>query len=133
MSLARHSGMVRLQELFSGEVGTLLRYIFRIAWRIICWVELALFTLLMYLLSFLPQSLLKSFYFPLFRFWTRAFVRALGVDLRLHQKNLRPLPQQYILIANHPSAFEDIGIPALVAGRTHQHRIGFPVCASGVA
>ncbi|HEY9052492.1 MAG TPA: lysophospholipid acyltransferase family protein [Gammaproteobacteria bacterium] len=35
------------------------------------------------------------------------------MDLKLHQKNLYPLPKQYILIANHPSAFEDIGVPAL--------------------
>jgi len=40
-------------------------------------------------------------------------VRALAVDLRLHQKNTRPLPGQYILIANHPSALEDVGIPTL--------------------
>jgi 1-acyl-sn-glycerol-3-phosphate acyltransferase len=49
----------------------------------------------------------------MFRVWCRAFVRALDVDLKLHQKNRIPLPTQYILIANHPSAFEDIGIPAL--------------------
>jgi lyso-ornithine lipid O-acyltransferase len=48
-----------------------------------------------------------------FRAWCRAFVRALDVDLRLHQKNLKPLPRQFILIANHPGALEDIGIPAL--------------------
>ena len=35
------------------------------------------------------------------------------MDLKLHQKNLNPIPEQYILIANHPSAFEDVGIPAL--------------------
>ncbi|MCW8855469.1 MAG: 1-acyl-sn-glycerol-3-phosphate acyltransferase [Gammaproteobacteria bacterium] len=49
----------------------------------------------------------------MFRVWCRAFVRALDVDLKLHQKNLNPVPEQYILIANHPSAFEDVGIPAL--------------------
>jgi len=91
----------------------LIEFIFKVTWRLICWVELALFTLLMYLLSWLPRALLKGFYFPLFRFWSRAFVRALGVDLRVHQKNIRPLPEQYILIANHPTAFEDIGIPAV--------------------
>jgi 1-acyl-sn-glycerol-3-phosphate acyltransferase len=48
----------------------------------------------------------------LFRPWCRAFVRALDVDLRVHQKHRRRLPKRYILIANHPSAFEDIGIPA---------------------
>jgi len=90
-----------------------IRYIVRIAWRIICWIEHTIFTLLMYLLSWLPKPFLEPFYFTLFRAWCRSFVRALGVDLRLHQKNIRPLPSQYILIANHPSAFEDIGIPAL--------------------
>ena len=81
-------------------------------WRVICWTELAAFTLLLYLLSWLPAALVP-FYYALFRVWCRSFVRALGVDLRLHQKNTRPLPEHYILIANHPSAFEDIGIPAL--------------------
>jgi 1-acyl-sn-glycerol-3-phosphate acyltransferase len=67
---------------------------------------------LLYLLSWLPwpgtQPVAR-----LFHPWCRCFVRALGIDLRLHQKNLRPLPRHFILVANHPSAFEDIGIPAL--------------------
>jgi len=91
----------------------MIRSVFLIVWRIICWIELMLITLLLYLLSWLPGVVLRGFYFPLFRLWSRAFVRALGVDLRVHQKNIRPLPEQYILIANHPSAFEDIGIPAV--------------------
>jgi 1-acyl-sn-glycerol-3-phosphate acyltransferase len=49
----------------------------------------------------------------MFNAWCRCFVRALDVDLRLHQKNRQRLPERYILIANHPAAFEDIGIPAL--------------------
>jgi 1-acyl-sn-glycerol-3-phosphate acyltransferase len=49
----------------------------------------------------------------MFHAWCRCFVRALDVDLRLHQKNRRRLPGRFILIANHPAAFEDIGIPAL--------------------
>lgn len=91
----------------------MIRFIALVAWRIVSWLELGLFTLLMYFLSWLPGILLKHFYYPLFRFWCRSFVRALGIDLRVHQKNTRPLPKQYILIANHPSAFEDIGIPAV--------------------
>jgi 1-acyl-sn-glycerol-3-phosphate acyltransferase len=75
-------------------------------------VELTLFTLVLYLLSWLPAAL-RPFYYALFRVWCRSFVRALGVNLRLHQKNVHPLPAHYILIANHPAAFEDIGIPAL--------------------
>ncbi len=92
----------------------MLQFVFKLVWRLVCWIELALFTLVMYLLSWLPRAVTRSFYFTLFRFWTRSFVRALGVDLRVHQKyTAKKLPDQYILIANHPSAFEDIGIPAV--------------------
>lgn len=85
----------------------------RILWLTWCWIELALFTLVLYLLAFVPLGRFRPWYFRVFRVWCRFFVRALGVDLRLHQKNRRPLPKQYILIANHPSALEDVGVPAL--------------------
>ena len=86
----------------------------RIIWRLICWLELTVFTLVMYLLTWLPQAFIRHFYFPLFQLWARSFVQALGIDLRVHQKyTSKGLPDQYILIANHPSAFEDIGIPTV--------------------
>jgi len=85
----------------------------RVVWLAWCWLELALATALMYGAAFLPRPVRAPWYFPVFRFWCGLFVRALGVDLRLHQKNTRPLPRHYILIANHPSAFEDVGIPTL--------------------
>lgn len=92
----------------------MIRFVGKLAWRLWCWIELGVFTLVMYLLSWLPRALTRLFYFTLFRFWSRSFVRALGVDLRVHQKyTCKGLPEQYILIANHPSAFEDIGIPAV--------------------
>ena len=81
--------------------------------RLLLWLDFILLTTFMYLLSFLPKSWLTKFYPKLFRFWCKSFVTALGIDLKLHQKNLHPIPKQYILIANHPSAFEDIGVPAL--------------------
>lgn len=77
------------------------------------WLDFILLTTILYVSSWLPQKILGRLYFRMFRVWCRAFVRALNVDLKLHQKNLNPIPKQYILIANHPSAFEDIGIPAL--------------------
>lgn len=77
------------------------------------WVDFILLTVVLYALSWLPHKWLGKPYFRMFRVWCRAFVRALNVDLKLHQKNLNPIPKQYILIANHPSAFEDVGIPAL--------------------
>lgn len=86
--------------------GRLFRYLFY-------GIDLVALTALLYALSYLPRRRSAWFYPRLFRLWCRAFVRFLDVDLRLHQKNRRPLPQRYILIANHPSAFEDIGIPAL--------------------
>lgn len=88
-------------------------YTFRVVKLAALWLDLAILTALLYALSWLPGTMLGNWYFRMFRVWCRAFVRALDVDLKLHQKNLQPVPAQYILIANHPSAFEDIGIPAL--------------------
>ncbi|MDH5633953.1 MAG: 1-acyl-sn-glycerol-3-phosphate acyltransferase [Gammaproteobacteria bacterium] len=88
----------------------------RIAWRFICILELVVFNQLLYLATWLPTPLLRRFqpfYFVGMRLWSKLFVKALGVDLRLHEKHHKPLPEHYILIANHPSAFEDVGIPAL--------------------
>jgi 1-acyl-sn-glycerol-3-phosphate acyltransferase len=79
----------------------------------LAWLDLALLTSLLWLLSFLPERLRGRWYTTLFRYWCRVFVRALGVELRLHQQNAQPLPKRYVMIANHPSAFEDIGLPAL--------------------
>lgn len=76
------------------------------------WTDFVAFTLLIWLLTWIPWRGSHPVA-RLFHAWCRSFVRALDVDLRLHQMNLRPLPKRFILIANHPSAFEDIGIPAL--------------------
>lgn len=84
----------------------------RLLRKVIAWIDFIAFTTLLYLLSWLPWPG-KHPVARMFHAWCRAFVRALDIDLRLHQKNLKPLPQRYILIANHPSAFEDVGIPAL--------------------
>ena len=87
----------------------------RLLRKAIGWADFVAFTGLMYLLAWLPWPGRPSAHpvARLFNAWCRAFVRALDVDLRLHQKNLRRLPERFILIANHPAAFEDIGIPAL--------------------
>lgn len=91
----------------------MLYYSFRIIRLLVLGLDFFLLTLLMYGLSYLPQEWLDRFYPRLFRYWCNVFVHALGIDLRLHQKNSKPLPESFILIANHPSAFEDIGVPAL--------------------
>ena len=91
--------------------------ILRTIWFAILWIDLALFTILMYLLGFLPDALTKSWYPGLFRRWCRTFIRAFGAKLHVHQQYAHDLPKQYIVIANHPSAFEDVGMPATFAAR----------------
>jgi 1-acyl-sn-glycerol-3-phosphate acyltransferase len=86
----------------------LLRFIL----RLLAIADFIAFTALVWLLSWLPWPG-RHPVARLFGAWSRSFVRALGVDLRLHQKNHQQLPERFILIANHPSAFEDVGIPAL--------------------
>lgn len=76
-------------------------------------LDLFILTTIMYLLTFLPSRLLTNWYRQLFRYWCWVFIRALDAKLYLHQKNHHPLPAQYILIANHPSVFEDLGMSAL--------------------
>jgi 1-acyl-sn-glycerol-3-phosphate acyltransferase len=80
--------------------------------RLVAIADFIALTALLWLLAWLPWPG-RHPVARLFGAWSRSFVRALGVDLRLHQKNLKALPARYILIANHPSAFEDVGIPAL--------------------
>ncbi len=83
----------------------------------VCWLDLVLATAVLYCLSFLPQKLTQSWYPTLFQSWCWIFIRALGVNLKLHQKNALTLPKQFILIGNHPSVFEDLGMPALFKAR----------------
>lgn len=77
------------------------------------WLDLFLFTTLLYILSYLPKKLLSHFFAPLFQRWCRCFVRAIGVELHVHEQYAGTLPPQYIVIANHPSALEDIGMPSI--------------------
>ncbi|MFV1984209.1 MAG: lysophospholipid acyltransferase family protein [Thiohalomonadales bacterium] len=91
----------------------MLHLILKFIWLTYCWFEVAIFTVILYSLSWYPKVLKQHQYHNLTRIWCRLLVRALNVDLRLHQKNKRDLPKHYILVANHPSAFEDFGIPAL--------------------
>jgi 1-acyl-sn-glycerol-3-phosphate acyltransferase len=84
----------------------------RLLRKIIGWADFTALTTLMYLLSWLPVHGKRPVVW-LFRIWCRTFVRAIDVDLRLHQKYRGKLPARFILVANHPGALEDIGIPAL--------------------
>jgi 1-acyl-sn-glycerol-3-phosphate acyltransferase len=79
----------------------------------VTWLFLIALSILLYLLSHLPRAFSGRYYHFLARYFCRIMVRALDVDLRLIHKNRQPLPAQFILIANHPSALEDFAVPAL--------------------
>ncbi|MFM8453667.1 MAG: lysophospholipid acyltransferase family protein [Gammaproteobacteria bacterium] len=81
-------------------------------WFFIRITDFIVFSLFMYLLSFAPKALISKTYINLFQKWCQCFIQALGIDLAIHQKFLHDLPKQYIVISNHPSAFEDIGMPS---------------------
>ena len=70
----------------------------RLLRKLLGWVDFVLVSLLVYLLAYLPWSGPHPVR-RLFPVWCRAFVRALDVDLRLHQKNRQRLPARFILIA----------------------------------
>ncbi|MCP1676245.1 1-acyl-sn-glycerol-3-phosphate acyltransferase [Natronocella acetinitrilica] len=82
-------------------------------WRLVRIVDFLIFTLVAWLLSWLAGRNGSTWFRPLFRAWCRSFVAALGVDLRLHQRYPGWLPPQFVLVSNHPSALEDVGVPAL--------------------
>ena len=79
----------------------------------VTWLLLIVMSIIMYVLSHLPRAFSGRYYHFLARLWCRLFVRALDVDLKLIHKNIQPLPEQFILRANHPSALEDFAVPAL--------------------
>lgn len=79
----------------------------------VIWLSLICLSIVLYVLSYLPRIFSGNYYHCLSRFWCRMFVRALDIDLRLIHKNTQLLPENYILVANHPSALEDFAIPAL--------------------
>ena len=87
-------------------------FLLRLIRKIAGWVDFILLSVVVYLFSWLPWPG-KHPVARLFHTWCRAFARALDVDIRVHQKHRKHLPRRYILISNHPSAFEDIGIPAV--------------------
>jgi 1-acyl-sn-glycerol-3-phosphate acyltransferase len=80
---------------------------------IIAIIDLIILSLVLYLIALIPQTHNTVWFKSCFRYWTWVFIRALGVSLFPHQHHRQALPKQYILIGNHPSAFEDLGMPAL--------------------
>lgn len=87
--------------------------LFKLLRQLLAWVDFILFTLFLYGLSWLPFPPGLSWYRALFRRWCWVFIHALNVELYRHQHHRQPLPEQYILIGNHPSVLEDLGMSAL--------------------
>jgi len=73
---------------------------------------LLLYLVLIYLATFLPATITRKYFRPVARHWCKMFTRALLVNLQVVYETDQPLPEKYILVANHPSIFEDFGIPS---------------------
>jgi len=58
------------------------------------WADFIVLTALMYAMSWLPRFFLRSWYTKCFRYWSKSFVRALDINLKLHQKMLQQLKQK---------------------------------------
>lgn len=83
----------------------------RIVRLVVAVIDLSLTTVALWIFSWLPKKLHDPIYPDLYRYWSGSFVRVMGVDLHVHHKNREPLPEHYLLVANHPSSFEDAGVP----------------------
>ncbi len=91
----------------------LLKFIKNIAALPVIWIFVIVLSFILYVLTLLPRAFSSHFYRSLSRYWCKIVIRALDVNLKLVHKNSEALPEQYILVANHPSALEDFGVPAL--------------------
>ena len=80
---------------------------------IFCFIDMAVMTMLAFLCAFLPKAINKHIMPRLFRLVCWSFVRLVGRSPHIHEKFQPPLPQQYILISNHPSGYDIIIINAL--------------------
>jgi len=74
---------------------------------------LIMLSLLLYALTYMPRAFSGRYYHYLSRLWCRIMIRLLDVDLRMVMMSSRPVPDHYIMVANHPSALEDFAVPAL--------------------
>ncbi|MES2213091.1 MAG: lysophospholipid acyltransferase family protein [Pseudomonadota bacterium] len=92
-------------------------FVCRLIWRVILILDLIAFTLFLSALSLFHHRRFNSWFQRIFQSWCHTFIRALGVKLRAHQHYRTTLPKQFIVIANHPSIFEDVGMPALFDAR----------------
>jgi 1-acyl-sn-glycerol-3-phosphate acyltransferase len=70
------------------------------------------FTIIVVLISFLPSRLIIPFFAKIYRTWSLLFFKAFGIDEHIHQEHEKPIPNQYILISNHPSGIDVIWLPA---------------------
>ena len=98
----------------------MLQYIPEIIKLIFIWTEFLILTPIMYIFSyshFQKNKYFKKSYRFFFRYWSKLFCKAGRLDIRVHQKHLKLLPKQYIVIANHPSMAEDAGMVAVFNAR----------------
>jgi 1-acyl-sn-glycerol-3-phosphate acyltransferase len=75
-------------------------------------IDLFVVTLSFLLVSLLPVSLTKNISPKLFKIWSLRFFRIFLIQEHIHEKNHQPIPNQFILISNHPSGIELLWLPS---------------------
>ena len=90
---------------------------FYLVFKFICFVftllDLILITIVALFCAYLPSFINKYFMNRLLRGWCWCFIHLIGRKPHIHQKYTRPLPKQYILIANHPSGYDLLMLNAI--------------------
>jgi 1-acyl-sn-glycerol-3-phosphate acyltransferase len=88
-------------------------YLFSFLKYLLLGIEFALVSLFTFIVGLLPLPWIRNVFPKLYQFWSRTFLRFLGIREHVHQKYDQPIPSHYILISNHPSGIELLWIPSL--------------------
>ena len=80
-------------------------------WYLLVGVLLLVMTFFIVLLAFIPLRFIKNLGPDIFRIWSKLFVKFLGIKQTIHNENKNELPDQFILISNHPSGVELVWLP----------------------
>lgn len=90
----------------------MIHYIPRALCLCLVWIEFVILTTILYLFSWIPfgRNIFSRIYRSIYRYWLIVFVKTVNIDLRIHQRYLKKIPKQYIVVANHPSLLDNIGL-----------------------
>lgn len=75
-------------------------------------VLLLALSLTLFFIGLIPVAFMKKIAVNIYRKWSLVFLKFFGIKEQIHWENKTPLPEQFILISNHPSGIELLWLPA---------------------